>query len=132
MERAKSVMYAIKNDESIEQPPILMSEWIAKTVRQNIAELPFASFFNPDSVLIPVPRSSLMKADTLWMPERIATAMVGRKLAGQVMTCLVRTAPVAKAAWSDPWGRPTPTEQYNTIGVQGRVSEPPAGSRVSR
>src|SRR5712692_7773407 len=125
MEQAKSVMYAIKNDGYIERPPVLMSEWIAKAVQQNMTRLPFASFFHHDTVLVPVPRSTLMRPNTLWMPERIATALVRRKIGGQVLACLARLSPLRKAAWSDPSDRPRPSEQYNTISVQGRVSSSP-------
>jgi predicted amidophosphoribosyltransferase len=116
-------MLAIKNDDFIEQPPIVMSKWIAKTVHQRMGELPFASFFNSSAMLVPVPKSTLMQPGTLWVPQRIAAALVERNLGREVFACLARITPVRKAAWSDPSERPSPTEQLNTMGVQGRVSE---------
>ncbi len=73
---SKDVMIALKRDQFVNTPPILMSEWVAKKVQQKIAELPFAQFFQPNTILVPVPKSSLMQPNTLWVPERIATALV--------------------------------------------------------
>jgi predicted amidophosphoribosyltransferase len=123
-------MLAIKNDDFIEQPPIVMSKWIAKTIHQRIGEMPFASLFNTNAVLVPVPKSTLMQPGTLWVPHRIATALVERNLGREVFACLARIKPVRKAAWSDPSERPSPTEQFETIGVQGRVSESPSDEIV--
>lgn len=123
MQQATAVMNAIKTDDFIEQPPIQMSQWIARTIHQNMGKLPFASFFQPDTVLVPVPKSSLMQPGTLWVPDRIATAMVKKGIGREVLSCLGRVTPVRKSAWSEPSERPTPTEQYDTIRVQGRISE---------
>jgi predicted amidophosphoribosyltransferase len=123
-------MLAIKNDDFIEQPPIVMSKWIAKTVQQHREQLPFASYFNPNAVLVPVPKSTLMQPGSLWVPHRLSMALVERNLGREVFPCLARVTPVRKAAWSDPSERPSPTEQYATIGVQGQISEPPPNNFV--
>ena len=125
IQKAKDVMLIIKNDGFIEQPPIQMSQWIAKTIQKNIKNLPFAPFFDKDSSLVPVPRSSLMKEDTLWVPERIASALVQRHLGKEVVPCLVRETPVPKSAWSDASERPTPSRHFETIAVQGSIKDPP-------
>ncbi len=119
-------MLTIKSDDLIEeQPPIPISEWIARTVQQQIGNLPFASFFGPDTVLVPVPRSSLMQPDTLRVPHRIATALAKRGLGKEVLACLVRVSPARKAATSKPSERPKPKDHFETISVQGRISQPP-------
>jgi hypothetical protein len=47
MQFAKDVMLTLKGDGFIDdQPPILMSQWIARTVQQQISKLPFAPFFS--------------------------------------------------------------------------------------
>ncbi|MFA7080824.1 MAG: hypothetical protein WC203_07985, partial [Candidatus Bathyarchaeia archaeon] len=70
---SKDVMKALKRDQFVGEPPILMSEWIARVVKQKMSELPFASFFKPNTILVPVPKTCLMQPNTLWVPERIAT-----------------------------------------------------------
>ncbi len=125
IQKARDVMFTIKNDGFIEQPPMQMSQWIARTIQKNIKSLPFASFFERGTVLVPVPRSSLMKPDSLWVPDRIASALVEKRLGKEVVRCLVRETPVPKAAWSDASERLTPSRHFETISVQGSIADPP-------
>jgi len=120
---SQGVMTLLKTDSFLQPPPILMSQWVARQVRQNINSLPFATLFQPTSVLVPVPSSSLMRAGTLWVPQRIASALASQGL-GQVVSCLVRTQAVPKAALSPTRLRPTARRHYETLEVQGRLSEP--------
>ncbi len=117
-------MNAIKADDFVDQPPILMSEWIGRTVQQQLRSLPFAPFFTPGTVLVPVPSSSLMRPDTLWVPDRIARALVAEGVGREVLRSLARVRPIRKAATSDASERPMPTEQYETMGVQRIIREP--------
>ena len=110
---SKDVMLALKRDQFVSTPPILVSEWVAKTVQQKIAELPFASFFQPNTILVPVPKSSLMQPNTLWVPERIATALAVAGLGKQVASCLIRAKAVPKATLSSPSERPTAVNTMN-------------------
>lgn len=125
MQDAYQVMLAIKQDSFGGDPPILMSERIAKAVQENMGSLPFAYFFQPDTVLVPVPKSSLMQPDTLWVPLRIATALAKRRIGSEVDSCLVRTTSVRKAAWSNASERPKAKEHFASLSVQRRISEPP-------
>jgi adenine/guanine phosphoribosyltransferase-like PRPP-binding protein len=65
-----------------------------------------------------------MQPDTLWVPERIAVAMVGVGIGKIVASCIVRVKPVPKAAFSVPADRPTPLVHYESTVVQGLLSEP--------
>jgi len=89
-----------------------------------MSSLPFVSFFQPDVILVPTPKSSLMRPNTLWVPERIAAALVEAGLGKEVVPCLVRSKSVSKAALSRPQERPTPAEHYESMGVQKRLSKP--------
>ncbi len=121
---SKNVMQALKRDQFVSEPPLLMSEWIAKTIKQKRGELPFVSFFEPNTILVPAPKSSLMQPSTLWVPERIATALVKVGVGKQVVSCLIRTKPVPKAALSSPSERPTAEQHYESITVQGALFKP--------
>jgi phosphoribosylpyrophosphate synthetase len=121
---SKDVMIALKKDGFVGNPPILMSQWIAQTIQRNMTTLPFASFFQPNTIIIPTPRSCLMQPDTLWVPQRIATALVRVGLGRQVVPYLVRIKPLRKAALSAPKDRPKAAEHYETMRVQGRLSKP--------
>jgi predicted amidophosphoribosyltransferase len=125
MRDAYDVMLAIKGDTFVGHPPIPMSDWIANVIRERMSSLPFAHFFQPDLVLVPVPKSSLMQPHTLWVPLRIATALAKICAGSQVDPCLIRTTAVRKAALSKAPERPKPKEHYDSLRVQQRVSGPP-------
>jgi hypothetical protein len=121
---SKNVMIALKNDRFVGDPPTLISELIAQTIQQRMSELPFRLFFQPNTILIPTPKSSLMQPNTLWVPERIATALVRTGIGRDVASCLIRTKPVRKAAFCVPSERPTAAEHYESMSVQGSLSPP--------
>jgi predicted amidophosphoribosyltransferase len=121
---SRDVMIALKRDGFVGNPQILMSEWIAQTIQRKIAALPFASFFQQNTILVPTPKSSLMQPDTLWVPERIATALVRTGMGKNVASCLARAKPVPKAAFCAPRDRPTALNHYESISVQGSLSTP--------
>jgi predicted amidophosphoribosyltransferase len=122
---SKAVMQVLKRDNYVGNPPeILMSEWVARKVQQKLNELPFASFFHPNSILVPVPKSSLMQPHTLWVPERIAKALVSVGIGEQVVSCLIRAEAVPKAALSSPKERPTANHHYESLSVQGSLGKP--------
>ena len=126
MDEARELMKMIKAERYFGNPPKLTSQWIAETVRDFKERLPFASFFRDDSVLVPLPSSSLMQRDTLWVPERISTALVKVGLGKESIPLLVRETPVPKAAWSKPSERPKAKDHIGSMSVQRRIPEPPA------
>ena len=128
MQQAKNVMFAIKSDSFLEQPreqPIPMSQWIAKAVQREMSTLPFISLFQRDTILVPVPSSSLMQPGSLWVPDRIASALAKAGIGREAVRYLTRVKPLRKAAFSEPSERPTPVEQFETLAVQRRMSDPP-------
>lgn len=121
---SKNVMIALKQDSFVSNPPVLMSQWVAQTVQRKKPSLSFASFFKANTTLVPAPKSSLMQPNTLWVPLRIANALAEIGLGKNVLPCLVRDKPVAKFASSVPNKRPTVTEHYESMSVQGSLSKP--------
>jgi len=126
MDAARELMKMIKTERYFGNPPKLTSQWIAETVRDFRERLPFASFFRDDSVLVPLPSSSLMQRDSLWVPERISTALVKVGLGKESIPLLVRETPVPKAAWSKPSERSKAKDHIGSMSVQKRLPEPPA------
>lgn len=114
-------MRSIKNDSFVEDPPVLMSGWISSTMQRLRSELPFDSLFRTNSVLVPLPRSSLLQPNSLWVPERIATALVRRRFGTRVLPCLIRAKAVRKSAISQVDQKPTPTEHFESLAVQGNL-----------
>ena len=126
MQQAKNAMFAIKSDSFVEQPhqqPIPMSQWIAKAVQREMSTLPFISLFQQDTVLVPIPSSSLMQPGSLWVPDRIPTALAKTGIGKEVVRYLARAKPLRKAAFSEPSERPTPEEHFQTLAVQDQVSQ---------
>lgn len=120
---SQGVRSLLKADGFLQDPPILMSQWVARQVRENIGSLPFASLFQ-HALLVPIPSSSLMREGTLWVPQRLSAALNAEGLGGQTVSCLVRTEAVPKAAFSTSRDRPTARRHYETLAVQGRLLEP--------
>jgi predicted amidophosphoribosyltransferase len=117
-------MQHLKNDRPVSNPPIFMSGFVSKIVKDAMTTLPFAHFFKTNPILVPIPKSSLMKPGTLWVPLRLANALVQNGLGIAVEECLRRDVPLRKAATSLPKNRPKPAEHYNSLGIQRMLSEP--------
>jgi hypothetical protein len=123
-QRSRTTMKALKDDEFVSDPPVLMSDFIADTIRTNIKSLPFAHFFETEPVLVPAPRSSLMRPGTLWVPQRLAKALVRRGLGKSFEECLKRVTPLPKSATSLAANRPKAIEHYHSMVVQKVFPEP--------
>ena len=122
--RSRTFKAKLKSDGYIEKEKILMTEYIAKGIKNNLEKLPFADFFKANPVLVPTPSSSLTKADTLWVPQRLAIALVNIGLGKKVSSCLERTKPLRKSHTSSSANRPKAQEHYDTMAVQKELSEP--------
>lgn len=121
---SKSIMLALKNGRFVEKPPVEMSLWIARGIKQDITTLPFSSFFHDDTILVPLPKSAPMQKGTLWVPERIALSLLAQGLGREVVPMLERTVAVPKSAWSTPQARPLPQQHYDSMAVQKALANP--------
>ena len=65
-----------------------------------------------------------MQPGTLWVPQRLATALLQCGLGRQVAQMLERVRPVPKAALSRPESRPLPQQHYDSMQVQKLLSDP--------
>lgn len=116
--RSRTVMRKLKNDEYLESPKILMSDYIAQGLKKDIEKLPFVEYFKENPILVPTPNSSLTKKGYLWVPQRLAIALVKQGLGKDVEACLHRRTPVKKASTSKPDERPKPVEHYESMSVE--------------
>lgn len=88
------------------------------------ASLPLGNFFGTNTILVPAPRSSLIKSDALWVPQSIARALVKRGFGSNTVEYLLRTRAVAKSAFSGPSDRPKVTTHFESLAVQGTMTPP--------
>jgi hypothetical protein len=115
--KARTIMYYLKQDKSIGQPPLVFSKFISKKIYNNFDKLPFKNFFGKEVFLIPVPGSSLMKKGDLWVPENLTQSFQEQGL-GISFPCLERKRKVPKSAFCKSNERPEPEEHYNSIEVK--------------
>lgn len=124
--RSRQIMLMLKNDQFVrsskfpDTPTLMMSSWIARTVREEMDKLPFGHFFQSNTVLIPTPKTSLMRPDTLWVPDRIANALKDEGIGIWV----IRIKAMRKAALSQAKDRPTALDQYNSMVVDTAIARP--------
>lgn len=122
--RSKTTMRMLKGDEFVSDPPILMSDFIAGGIKNSTGRLPFARYFENNPILVPTPNSSLTRPGTLWVPQRLANALVRKGLGNTVSECLKRVIPLQKAATSFAADRPKAFDHYTSMEVQKVLSEP--------
>jgi phosphoribosylpyrophosphate synthetase len=128
--RSRTMMRYLKTDTVLRLPSrksttILTSSFISQRIKKNISILPFADFFKTNPVLIPIPRSSLTYSQGLWVPQRLANALIQHELGKDVVECLERVIPLNKAATSLAENRPKAAQHYVSLEVKEILSEPP-------
>lgn len=116
---SKDLMYKIKNEKPYGNPPEFFSEYFAKVITQE----QFPDFFGEDVSLVPVPKSSLMQEDSLWVPDRIAKALANNGR-GTYFNCLQRIKGLPKAALAKAEDRPKPIDHYKTISYKKSIYQP--------
>lgn len=124
--RSKTAMADLKNDKYItfDSKPVLMSKYLAEGIKKQLNTLPFAEYFQANAILIPVPKSSLAKPDTLWVPQRLASALIAEGLGKDVKSLLQREKPVVRSSKSLPKDRPKAIDHYNSMGVRETLDNP--------
>ena len=121
---SRTVRSQLKNDEHILPRDIPMSSLIAENIKRDLGNLPFANFFNENTILVPTPNSSLRQSNSLWVPQRLARALVKQGLGKDSVECLSREKPIRKASTSPASERPKAEEHYDTMGVVETLDEP--------
>jgi len=121
---SRTVRSQLKGDEPVGSRNIPMSDLIAQNIKRDLGTLPFTKFFNENTILVPTPNSSLRKSDSLWVPQRLARALVKEGLGKDSVECLSRITPIRKAATSPASERPKAEEHYDTMGIVKTLDEP--------
>ena len=120
---SKNITLTLKEDEFLSKPQISISEFLVRELVKNMSSMPFLDFFQSKPTLVPTPSSSLTKPGTLWVPARIANAMVKNGLGSSVVGSLVRVKALPKSATSAPDDRPTAKDHYESMATQKHMKE---------
>lgn len=98
--------------------------WTDRIVLRLAEQLPpeWTDWIGPDVALVPVPRATLTKRDSVWPARTICRAMVRTGLAGAVLPILYRTSAVPKSAVSRT--RPTLHQHVDSLAVQAALDTP--------
>jgi len=115
--KSRRIAYNLKVDRTFGSPPQTTTRYLVDILAQRITRTPLQGFLGSDVSLVPVPKSSLLLPGSLWVPQRIADALVEVGLGSGVFPILERRRAVAKAAFSVPEDRPKPSAHYETIAV---------------
>lgn len=115
--KSRRIAYNLKVDRTFGSPPQTTTRYLVDILAQRITQTPLQGFLGSDVSLVPVPKSSLLLPGSLWVPQRIADALVEVGLGSGVFPILERRKAVPKAAFSAPKDRPKPSDHYETIGV---------------
>jgi predicted amidophosphoribosyltransferase len=83
-----------------------------------------ADFFFDQPVLVPAPRSSLVKPNSLYPTQVICDHLVANGLGVETRILLERVKAVPKAAFSRAADRPTIQTHYDSLRVAGELLEP--------
>ena len=68
--------------------------------------------------MVPVSPSSLLTKDSLWVPQRLAKALVRRGLGKSVAECVKLVQSIRKSSKSSPENRPQVFEHYDSVQVE--------------
>jgi hypothetical protein len=123
--KSRTMRTCLKNDYSLPNSSILTSNHISDYIKKNITKLPFAHFLTIKPILVPIPKSSLMQPDTLWVPQRLANALIRNGFGKTVVEYLERVDPLRKSATSLASNRPKAREHYNSFGVRKTIFPEP-------
>lgn len=103
---------------------ILASDYFVRLIKQKTSTIPFTSYFNENTILVPASSRSLLPSNSLWAPERLANALVRSWLGNDSKPCLERITTVANSSRVSSATRPKVIEHYNSLGVQKLLVEP--------
>ena len=121
--RSRYIRTQLKLEGTLGDPPKFMSQLVAEKIKLGIDKLPFKHFLGPRVSLVPVPKSSLIKENSLWVPKELAKALSNQGLGG-FYPCLKRIFPLQKSSYSIPSNRPKPLDHYNSIKCQPLINKP--------
>jgi len=122
IKRARNFMRSLKGNQFVRDEAA--SSMVARRLRER-RESFIEDFLGKNAVLIPVPRSGLLRRGNLWPAFEIAKSLRVESLGGGLMPCLKRISAVAKAATSRSEDRPKARTHLDSLELTEPLSLPP-------
>lgn len=108
-QNSKSLCMGVKKDKSTRDGRNIINAITADMPRL-LSGTCLKDFFDPEAILIPTPRSSVLQPDSLWPAHRICEGMVASGLGARIWPVISRHTAVRKSAFSAANERPTPED----------------------
>ena len=124
--RSRDLCTAVKQDQYLttgDQNVRVIPRMVTR-LREKIAGTELLDFFANEPVLVPAPRSSLVKADSLYPAKVICDELLRQGFGAEVRVLLKRTRAVRKAATAPPGERPSVQDHYDSLAVVPELAQP--------
>jgi len=109
----------------VEGVEITAARYLAQRMDERRDELPFAKHLAAGVILVPMPRAGLRSKGAIWPALELAEALLERGFGGEIRELLKRTTPIRKAATSSAGERPTTLQHFDSMDVDGLVTDQP-------
>lgn len=125
---ARSSVLRIKSDAAFDRQTT-WTEFAARRLREETERgaAGFEEYLGREVTLVPVPRSGLLRPDSLWPAQRITECLVAQGLGRAVLSCLERLEPLPASHLSNV--RPDLREKFRTLGIRSGTPTMTPGSR---
>lgn len=126
--RARKICWLVKGNGSAPMgsppKPELVIPYVVRRLSVMLPNSPLADWFADQPMLVPAPRSSPLKADSLYPTRLICDELVANGLGLETRMLLERVRAVPKAAFSSPENRPTLQMHYDSLRVTDELLKP--------
>jgi hypothetical protein len=115
--RSRSITYALKQDAAYGATGRTYSEEVARRMTEEVPGSALDGFLDSEAVLVPMPRSGLMRSGDLWPAFRIAEALVAHGFAASVSPVISRSGAVRRSSTAAGADRLWPDQHYDSMEV---------------
>lgn len=123
---AREVMLDLKQGRRYRNPPISITQLVAKRMLERVRAGEFPGLFGGEVTAVPVPSSSLKKPGSLSVPRDLAMALQEVGLVGEVLDLVERHEALPKSATSRAEHRSKAADHHRTLTAVQNLLPPSA------
>lgn len=125
-EDSYNFMMKLKSNEIINFKFPSTCNFVANTLDSCMNLLPYSNFFDSKPLIVPIPKTTLIKSEYLWVPHILAVEIYAKGLGSRIVNCLNRVYPLPKSSTSKSENRPKAIQHYDSLSVQRLPYNPPS------